>query len=180
MTELTFHCTGQDVVWTNPGVYPLVAGSEEIYEAVFTFDEAWDGFHVLGVFENAQSKVVRTNVLLGGACQIPKEVLATPGDLYVGCLGTLENQKMPTVRITSLKINPGVRDDGSMYIEPAASLWEQMVENIEQIVAEHAITTIPARLTEYEKRTARTNIGAADEEEIADARIGYNQVQYEN
>ena len=73
----------------------IVSGSVGIYTCHFTFSDEWEGFTKKAVFRQNR-KEVEEELLDDGSCEIPAEVIDTPGTLEIGVYGVLDTKIMPT------------------------------------------------------------------------------------
>lgn len=108
---------------------PVTSGSAEVYRVEFTFSAEWKGLSRTAVFRAGERNV---SVLLGedGACGIPWEVLAVPGQqLSAGVYGTRDGGKvvLPTVWVSLGIILEGA-SSGETARPPTLELWEQELD----------------------------------------------------
>lgn len=77
----------------------VVAGSEGIVQAAFTFDSSWDGFDVVVVFTNSGRKCGGGKPVkyTGEPIDIPPEVLVA-GKLYVSVIGFGPSERRKTTQ----------------------------------------------------------------------------------
>lgn len=95
----------------------------------FVFDSAWDNLIKYACFKN--SKVDKEyHILLNetNTCAVPWEVLAEPGLLYVGALGTNEEGAVvqPTIWVQISKVVDGVSPTGDISEEATPSAIMQV------------------------------------------------------
>ena len=104
---------------------PLTSGSVNVNQAQFEFSEDWSGLTKTVVFE--AGSVSKPMILDGdGTCDIPWEVLITPGlRLQAGVYGKKDDELvLPTVWADLGKILPGVpTPEGD--VPPTPELWQQ-------------------------------------------------------
>lgn len=103
----------------------FVAGSAEIYEAVFTFDSYWDGFARTAVFECGGER--REQLLVNDRCIVPWEILHAGAYLRVGVYGVSGNATMPTVYSGQMFVARGAEPSEAAR-EHSPDVFEQIVE----------------------------------------------------
>ena len=121
---LTFTATGQKLRRTDSTV--IVAGSRELYQCIFTFDTAWDGYARVAVFHG--SGLARTRALdTEDSCNLPWECLADVGRLRVGVYGINGDTRMPTLWAEEINVRPGSYDAMDEPLPPTQSEYEQII-----------------------------------------------------
>lgn len=112
----------------------LVKGNVEVDELHATFDGEWDGIEsVFAVFQNGA--LSRRMAVAEGKCQIPWEVLAEVGEVYVTYVGYDADDDF--VRIVTQKMSRPfeVVDrgylDGEDPREPTSDAYQQLLERLE-------------------------------------------------
>ena len=103
----------------------FVAGSAEIYEAVFTFDASWDGFARTTVFECAGER--REQLLVNDRCIVPWEILHAGAYLRVGVYGVSGSATMPTVYSGTMFVARGAEPSEAAR-EHSPDVFDQIVE----------------------------------------------------
>lgn len=144
---LTFTATGQKLRRTDSTV--IVAGTRELYQCVFTFDSAWDGYARVAVFHG--SGLARTRVLAADACDIPWECITDVGRLRVGVYGINGDTRMPTLWAEEINVRPGSYDATDEPLPPTQSEYEQII-NIMQTQATDATRAEAAQAAAEEAR----------------------------
>ena len=124
---MNFTVTGQRLVSDNCDLY--VSRSVDIYEAVFAFDESWDGFSKTAVFQTNSETAIEV-VLVDDACTIPHEVLAVSGQMRIGVYGVKDEQVMPTVWGQTVRVHLGT-PTGSIGTTPTPSVYAQILAEAE-------------------------------------------------
>lgn len=116
------------VCLTRRSAEPLTSGSRNIYLCRFRFSEDWEGVDRLAVFCGSGEERA---VPLGpdDTCQIPHEVLASPGgSLYAGVYGTKNGQLvMPTIQAWLGQIQYGTHP-ADVSNPPTPGVYEQLLE----------------------------------------------------
>lgn len=105
----------------------LVAGSVGAHYAEFTFDSSWDGYAKTAVFRNGNVTVEM--LVADGRCEIPWEVLAESGQLYVGIRGELGEKQRPTLWASRKTVYEGA-EHGDAPREATADVYQQLLETI--------------------------------------------------
>lgn len=124
---MNFTVTGQRLVSDNCDLY--VSRSVDIYEAVFAFDESWDGFSKTAVFQTNSETAIEV-VLVDDACTIPHEVLAVSGQMRIGVYGVKDEMVMPTVWGQTVRVHLGT-PTGSTGTTPTPSIYAQILAEAE-------------------------------------------------
>lgn len=101
----------------------------------FTFDEVWEGYHKTAVFRCGQTVV--PSLCFGDVAEIPWEALEKPGcTLHVGVFGNDgHGHTLPTVWVSTGKVEPGTTVPEETAKEPAADIYGQILsvaKNAEQ------------------------------------------------
>ena len=133
----------------------LVAGTVNVYEVEFTFDNAWDGYSPVAVFEGrAIGKMVTRKVAIdGGKAVIPWETLLPNGYLRIGVYGLKENQRLPTIYTERLQVQRGAEK-----AEPGALPTPGVID---QILIQ---TAADREAAENAARQSETSAMAADQD----------------
>lgn len=116
-----------------PRCAELVAGSAEIYEAAFAFDESWDGFARTAVFECAGER--REQLLVNDRCIVPWEMLYADAYLRVGVYGVSGDAAMPTVYSGSMYVARGAEPSEEAR-EHSADMFDQIAEIGQQVAGD--------------------------------------------
>lgn len=77
----------------------LVSGSVGEYTANFKFDDSWDGYELIAVFEGftVYQRESREMNIVNGSCIVPWETLLPNGYLQVGVYGIKDGLRRPTI-----------------------------------------------------------------------------------
>lgn len=85
--------------------FEIAADSDELYNCRFTFDSSWEKFDKVAIFKDEYNHLIKDVKIKNNVCQIPTEVIAQPGLIYVGVLGTRMNVKKPTEWSNSIRVS---------------------------------------------------------------------------
>lgn len=85
----------------------LFSHSEGIVEAEFEFDDTWEGWDKVAVFQLASNRPVAVE-LENDSCTVPAEALKTSGKLKIGIYGQKDGMVMPTKWLESIRVLAGV------------------------------------------------------------------------
>ena len=109
----------------------LVAGSVGLHLAEFDFDESWDEYDtIIAVFVNGD--IEREQILTGGKCDIPWEVIAESGSLRVGVYGKTEDKMRPTLWAIDKTVHDGA-EAAESAAEPSRDIWQQLLDELKRI-----------------------------------------------
>jgi hypothetical protein len=108
----------------------LVAGSVGVHYAEFEFDESWDEYAKTAVFRNGNVTVEM--LVADGRCEIPWEVLAESGQLYVGIRGELGEKQRPTLWASRKTVYEGA-EHGDEPREATQDMYQQLLSEIADI-----------------------------------------------
>lgn len=108
----------------------VTSGSVNVYQAQFSFDNAWDGLERTAVFQ-AGDETISTILDDTGVCIIPWEVLQdAKRTLYAGVYGTKDGEiVLPTIWASLGEIKQGV-NPGQSTQPPTPSVYEQILAQI--------------------------------------------------
>lgn len=108
----------------------VTSGSVNVYQAQFSFDNAWDGLERTAVFQ-AGNETISTILDDTGVCIIPWEVLQdAKRTLYAGVYGTKDGEiVLPTIWASLGEIKQGV-NPGQSTQPPTPSVYEQILAQI--------------------------------------------------
>jgi hypothetical protein len=84
----------------------LVADSVNVYKASFIFDDSWNDYTRLAVFETDYA-LIELELDDSNDCLIPWEVLSKPGQLRIGVYGMSGDKIRPTLWSKSLTVYSG-------------------------------------------------------------------------
>ncbi len=105
------------------------SGAEHAFQVQFNFSQEWDGLTKLVTFKAADAIV--SQIIENDKCFIPHEVLMPKQDLWVGVLGTKdENVVLPTVWKKLRTVSYGIVE-GAFPADPTPSQYQQIL-NIAQ------------------------------------------------
>lgn len=104
-TVISAKCVDQALTLIDAPI--IAAGGVEEDKITFDFCVLWDGFAKKAVFRYNESSTVVVDIDDGGACIIPSEVIAHPGDIYFGVYGVNEEGVRRTSTVVKYNIAKG-------------------------------------------------------------------------
>ncbi len=111
---------------------PVTSGSVNVYPVRFEFSSDWDNLTRTACFQSGE---VSASVLLdiAGECNIPWEVLQTPGQrLSIGVYGTCgDDIALPTIWVNCGTVLPGATA-GTLSQPPTPGIYEQLLEQLQK------------------------------------------------
>lgn len=136
-TWLELSCVDQAIRLTGT---PRIAsgGVKEDYLRV-TFCDKWDGYAKTAIFFRSREEVYGMVLDSAGECEIPHEVLATPGVLHFAVYGTKDGATR-TSEIVDYTIQDGAITSGLKNSTPAT---QTILEQITELVASKAPVASP-------------------------------------
>ncbi len=129
-TVVTVKCMDQSLQLINA---PRIAsGGVNVVRAEFEFCPLWDSLVKTAVFYTDQ-KVVYHKVLVDDACDVPPEVLAAPGLMYMGVFGVDAAGSIvrPSVTLV-LTIEEGAITEATDVSDPTPELYEQVLAEVQK------------------------------------------------
>lgn len=136
-TFIEVSCTDQDIkVINNP-----VVASGGLHENFILFDfcEKWNGLTMTGVFYRDGKKIEPFYSVVDGSniCEVPHEVTDTPGIMYFGVFGVL-NDVVKTSKIVPYKVQQGAITTDLVPTDPTPEIWEQVLSEYNKFLKEVA------------------------------------------
>ena len=129
LKEYLFDVLQQSI--SGPKNVELVAGSAEIYTAVFRFDPTWDSFARTAVFECEDER--REQLLINDRCIIPWEILRAEKYVRVGVYGVNSNAVMPTIYSELMFVSKGAEPSEAAQ-DHSPGVFDQIAEIGQQAV----------------------------------------------
>ena len=127
MKQLIFIISGQTLTRTDE--LEIVSDAIGQFEAVFTFDEWWDGFTPTAQFTK-DGKTIDC-ILDNDKCVVPPEVLQGGGIFYVNVFSTDGTGDRKTVNEVAVPLKTsGYKKDGSHSQKPTPTVYEQLLEKL--------------------------------------------------
>ena len=166
----------------------LFASSTVSYiRALFDLGENWDSWGAVRAVWKSRTQQIAT-VLADGACMVPAEVLANPGQVYVNLVASEVSGNVVTDRLTSYPVLALVVDaqalvDGSETAEITPSQFEQFVEAVEGYssqaidardraeAAQEAAETAQGKAEDAQEKAETAQGKAEDAQEAAEAAL---------
>lgn len=158
----------------------LAAGDVKSVMLHVDFDSHWDDYGTEAVFFNEKNKkLVYSAVLSLGECEIPHEVLANAGMLYIGIRGYADGKKTKTSTLLKYRIKDGAPVGNAGSVKPTANVYQQLLSaygNAETALSKEVAERKKADLQEAAERKAADAAEKAEiQREIAVERARINQ-----
>lgn len=163
-----------DQTLTVTSVGKLASGGENEIRVEVSFDSYWSGYGKTAIFYREEKQVYHV-VMVSDACVIPREVLATPGRLYFGILGT-SGASVRTTEVVALNVAQGAIT-GLGNLEPLPDVYKQVLSAYASAEASIAAETSARKQEVAVERARLDNLaagGTPDGSELADVRVGHN------
>lgn len=142
MKQLNFIINGQELTRTD--TLEIVSDAIGQFEAVFSFDEWWDGFTPTAQFTK-DGKTIDC-ILEDNKCIVPPEALQGGGIFYVNVFSTDGTGDRKTVNEVAVPLKTsGYKNDGSHSVKPTPTVYEQLLEKIggNTVMNDDGIVTSP-------------------------------------
>lgn len=109
----------------------FVSNTVNVYRVTFEFDESWDGYQPVAVFEcrDGRHTEAREVIIVDNSAIIPWETLLPGGTLRIGVYGTRDGQRLPTVYTPGQYVSRGAEgaEEGT---EATPGALEQVLNTI--------------------------------------------------
>ena len=139
MKQLTFMIGGQELTRTD--TLEIVSDAIGQFEAVFSFDEWWDGYTPTAQFTK-DGKTIDC-ILEDNKCIVPPEALQGGGVFYVNVFSTIGTGDRKTANEVAIPLKTsGYKADGSHSVDPTPTVYEQILKECKEIketVAENSV-----------------------------------------
>ena len=128
---MILNCTG--AVCTLTQADDIASGAVNTFTADFTFDSDWSGLTKTAVFNNGyQTKAV---LLVADSATIPWEVMADPGNLYIGCVGVTDSTTILTTNMLKVgRIVIGADTSVDPSTTPTPDVYDQIISSLAEKV----------------------------------------------
>ncbi len=114
--------------------YSFIEGNRDVYNAIFDFDEHWDGYAKLCILE-IDGKSFKPRVIIDGKCILPE---FSKGTVKIGVVGVVDSENPDSspkisTNMCDIFIGTGAASAESLekLNETAAEVWEQYIAIIE-------------------------------------------------
>lgn len=113
---------------------PKVASGDQNSVAIHVdFDSKWDAYGKSAVFFTSKNKTAYEVILTDGECTVPHEVLAKPGNIYIGVRGVdSTNRKVKTSSLVKYKIAEGTPSGDGTTAEPTPDVYQQLLTSVNE------------------------------------------------
>lgn len=110
----------------------ITSGGVNDVRAEFEFCPLWDGLAKSAVFYTDPKNVYK-QVLEEDACDVPPEVLAVPGLMYMGVFGVnAAGDVVRTSGVLVLNIEPGAITEATAVSDPTPELYQQILAEVQK------------------------------------------------
>lgn len=129
MKQLNFIIDGQKLTRTD--ALEIVSDAIGQFEAVFSFDEWWDGFTPTAQFTK-DGKTIDC-ILEDNKCVVPPEALQGGGIFYVNVFSTDGTGDRKTANEVAVPLKAsGYKADGSHSVKPTPTIYEQLLKKMDE------------------------------------------------
>lgn len=167
-TTIKAYCFDQTLQVSS--VPKLASGGEKVDRLEVTFNEYWDGYGKVAIFYRKKEQTYKV-LMKNDACEIPREVTAEPGTLYVGILGS-NGSSTRTSAVVALAIEQGAPTGLASFI-PLPDVYTQMLGAYAEATA-----TLAAEKARLDNLIASSGTGS--DAELVDMRVGLDGNTYPN
>ena len=121
MSDIKIKCVDQTLTFVNA---PVIASGGVIEDrVVFDFCPLWNGYVKTAVFYRDKTEVFYKLLEADDSCDIPAEVLASSGIVYIGVFGVKDES-----RRTSELLAYSIREGAVLNIAPTVDVYAQILE----------------------------------------------------
>lgn len=162
-TTITARVIDQTLQITN--IPKLASGGENDVRVEVSFDSLWSGFGKTAIFYRKENQVYHV-VMVSDTCLIPREVLAEPGKLYFGILGT-SGATVRTTETVAFNVVRGAITAG--VSQPLPDVYKQLLSAYGKAINDIAV-----------ERARVNNLTSANtvDGELIDIRVGAEGTTY--
>ena len=129
MKQINFIIVGQELKRTD--TLKIVGDAIGQFEAVFAFDNWWDGYTPTAQFTK-DGKTIDC-ILEDNKCVVPPEALQGGGIFYVNVFSTDGTGDRKTANEVAVPLKAsGYKADGSHSVEPTPTIYEQLLKKIDE------------------------------------------------
>lgn len=158
MINLYIRCTNISTA----NLITLAVGNVESIPVAFNFSEEWDGLIRVAVFCNGKDKTALP--LTGDSCNIPREVLSSPGDLFIAVRGIGSNGGFVLCTENKFlgKVLPSLASEiADEHKNSTPDIFDTALSDIENMKHDiaNAVFHVAQDLSDKQKAQARQNIG---------------------
>lgn len=128
MTLIQVTCTDQLLTASSRPV--IASGGVEVDRVSFDFCDKWNGLIKTAVFYRSADQVYHVLLDAEDECCIPKEVLTTPGILYIGAFGTKDGVVVRPSTVLAYNVELGAITDATAVPDPTPDVYMQLLGQI--------------------------------------------------
>lgn len=126
----------------------FVSNTVNVYRVTFEFDESWDGYQPVAVFEcrDGRHTEAREVVIVDNSAIIPWETLLPGGTLRIGVYGTRDGQRLPTVYTPGQYVSRGAEgaEEGTEATPGALEQVLNIIGDLSDLETEDKTTLVNA------------------------------------
>lgn len=164
MTTIRVVCTDQVLTYENT---PMIAsgGLEENF-VQFSFCNQWDGFEKTAVFWRSETEAYHNLLDVSNSCQLPPEVTAIDGVIYLGVFGVDADGRQRTSNVLTYRIEKGAITLDTKPSEPTPDIYNQLLvryQEMKDIAAEVKATEEAFEEAMIQQQTAHETAVAASQ-----------------
>ena len=168
-TTITARVIDQTLQITN--IPKLASGGENDVRVEVSFDSLWSGFGKTAIFYRTENQVYHV-VMVSDTCLIPREVLAEPGKLYFGILGT-SGATVRTTEVVTFNVVQGAITAG--VSQPLPDVYKQILSAYATLA-----TALSAERRRIDNLTRLDEGSTTGDAELADIRVGADGNTYDS
>ena len=128
MTLIQVTCTDQLLKASSRPV--IASGGVEVDRVSFDFCDKWNGLIKTAVFYRSADEVYHVQLDNKDECCIPKEVLTTPGILYIGAIGTKDGVVVRPSTVLAYNVELGAITSATAVPDPTPDVYMQLLGQI--------------------------------------------------
>lgn len=141
MSEIQIKCVDQNLHFENtPTIYSGDVNNDTVK---FDFDETWDGYGKTAIFYRSKDDVYCQLLDDSNKCMIPKEILKSQGNIYIGVFGA-KGDVVITSEVIRYRILEGAITEDLNTPDPTPDIFEQVLgyygytkDLVDNMISEH-------------------------------------------
>ncbi len=169
MSIIKVKCTDQVLTYENTPV--IASGGLEENFIEFSFCGQWDGYVRTAVFWQAEAEAYHVVLDENNSGQVPPEVTAVDGVIYIGVFGVNPDGRRRTSNVLTYRIEKGAITTGTIPSDPTPEIYTQLLQKCAETVGIAA--EIKAAEEAFEQ--AMTQRQTEHETDVAEAQTAFEQ-----